>query len=76
MKPLVLPETTPEHIIAGVTPEGVVTCKVLPVTAVNNAVSPVTVAPLIRVVNTPETKFAVVPLVVVPVRVIKVPLVN
>ena len=47
MKPLVLPDTTPEQIIAGVAPEGVVTASVLPVILVNNPVVPVIVIPLI-----------------------------
>ena len=43
---------------------------------VNNPVLPVIVAPETRVVNTPDAKFAVVPVVVVPVREVKLPVVK
>ena len=42
---------------------------------VNNPVLPVIVAPETRVVNTPDAKFAVVPVVVVPVKEVKLPVV-
>jgi hypothetical protein len=45
INPLVLPETTPEQIIAAVAPDGVVILRVLPVIFVNKPVFPVIVAP-------------------------------
>ncbi len=69
------PETTPEHTMAGVAPEGVVTASVLPVIDVNVPVSPVTKAPETRVVKTPEVKVAETPVVVVPVKETNVPVV-
>jgi hypothetical protein len=67
--PLALPETTPEHTMAGVAPDGVVILSVLPVMFVNVPVAPVTV--------TPETvvNVAVTPVVVVPVNEVNVPVV-
>jgi hypothetical protein len=74
--PLVPPDTTPEHTIAGVAPEGVVTASVLPVIDVNLPVLPVIVAPDTWVLNTPDTKLAVVPVVVTPVNDVKLPVVK
>jgi hypothetical protein len=80
INPLVPPDTTPEQIIAGVTPEGVVTLSVLPVIfvkapVVNVAVTPVVVVP-VKDVNAPVVNVAVTPVVVVPVREVKSPVVN
>lgn len=47
----------------------------LPVRAVNKPVLPVIVVPEIRVLNTPDSKLAVVPVVVVPVSEVKLPVV-
>ena len=48
---------------------------VVPVKEVNVPVGAITVAPETLVVNTPDTKLTVVPVVVVPVREVNVPVV-
>jgi len=58
--PEVPPDTTPEHTMAGVTPDGVVIASVAPVIEVKS----------------PEVNLAVTPVVVVPVKDVKVPVVN
>jgi hypothetical protein len=71
--PLALPETTPEHTMAGVAPEGVVTLNVDPVIDVKVPVVLLTVTALTDVpvtvaLETLVAKLAVLPVTVVPER--------
>jgi hypothetical protein len=55
IKPLALPDTTPEQTMAGVVPDGVVIASVAPVIFVMLALVPEIFAPERVLVNVPET---------------------
>ena len=81
IKPLALPETTPEQTMAGVAPDGVVIASVPPVMLVIVALVPEMFAPERVLVNVPEIPVMllncpVLPVMVAPDKcVVKVPLI-